>query len=72
MGTGGYFLGVKRPGREADHSSPTSAEAKKKWIHTSTPHTPSWRSAQLVKHRDKFTFVSLEVYEVAHFSYFCL
>jgi hypothetical protein len=28
---------VKRPGREADHSSPTSAEVKKMWIYTSTP-----------------------------------
>jgi hypothetical protein len=37
MGTGGSFPGVKRPGREADHSPSTSAEVKKKWIHTSTP-----------------------------------
>jgi hypothetical protein len=37
--------GIKRPGREADHSPPASAEAKKMWIYTSTPHTPSWRSA---------------------------
>jgi hypothetical protein len=29
--------GVKRPGSEADHSPPTSAEAKKTWIYTSTP-----------------------------------
>jgi hypothetical protein len=36
---------VKRPGREADHSPPTSAEVKKMWIYTSTSHTPSWRSA---------------------------
>jgi hypothetical protein len=28
--------GVKRPGREADHSPPTSAEVKKMWIYTST------------------------------------
>jgi hypothetical protein len=25
------------------------------WIYTSTPHTPSCRSAYLVKHRDNFT-----------------
>jgi hypothetical protein len=31
------FPGVKRPGREADHSPPTSAEVKKMWIYTSTP-----------------------------------
>jgi hypothetical protein len=29
--------GVKQPGREADHSPPTSAEVKKMWIYTSTP-----------------------------------
>jgi hypothetical protein len=28
---------VKRPGREAVHSPPTSAEVKNKWIYTSTP-----------------------------------
>jgi hypothetical protein len=30
-------LGVKRQGREADHSSPTSAQLKKSWIYTSLP-----------------------------------
>jgi hypothetical protein len=33
--------GLKRPGREVDHSPPTSAEVKKMWIYTSTSHTPS-------------------------------
>jgi hypothetical protein len=28
---------VKRPGCEADHSPPASAEVKKMWIYTSTP-----------------------------------
>jgi hypothetical protein len=32
-----WVLGVKRQGREPDHSPPTSAEVKKKWICTSTP-----------------------------------
>jgi hypothetical protein len=36
MVTGVSFPGVKRQGREADHSPPTSAEVKKKWIYTST------------------------------------
>jgi hypothetical protein len=27
-GSGALYLGVKRPGREADHSSPSSAEVK--------------------------------------------
>jgi hypothetical protein len=29
--------GVKREGREADHSPPTSADFNKMWIYTSTP-----------------------------------
>jgi hypothetical protein len=37
--------GVKRPGREADHSPEASAEVKKIWICTSTSYMPSWRSA---------------------------
>jgi hypothetical protein len=34
---GALSLGVKRLGREADHSLPASAEVKKMWIYTSTP-----------------------------------
>jgi hypothetical protein len=30
-------MGVKRPGREADHSHPSSAEVKKSWSYTSIP-----------------------------------
>jgi hypothetical protein len=37
MGTGGFSPGLKRPGREANHSPPTSAELNKMWIYTSTP-----------------------------------
>jgi hypothetical protein len=34
----GLFLrGVKRTGREADNSPPTSADVKKTWIYTCTP-----------------------------------
>jgi hypothetical protein len=32
-----WVPGVKRPGRETDHSLPTSAEVKNTWIYTSTP-----------------------------------
>jgi hypothetical protein len=35
---GALSLGVKRPGHEADHSPPTSAEVKKMWIYTSLPY----------------------------------
>jgi hypothetical protein len=30
-------VGVKRPGREADHSPPSIAEFKNAWSYTSTP-----------------------------------
>jgi hypothetical protein len=35
--TGAFSLGVKRPGSEANHLTPTSAEVKKMWIYASTP-----------------------------------
>jgi hypothetical protein len=42
-------LGVKRPGREADHS-PYSAEVKEYVeLYLYSPNTPSWRGAQLKK-----------------------
>jgi hypothetical protein len=38
--------GVKRPGREADHTLPTSAEVKETWtLYIHSPHMSSWRSA---------------------------
>jgi hypothetical protein len=37
MGSGGPSPGLKRPGREVDHSPPASAEVKEMWIYTSTP-----------------------------------
>jgi hypothetical protein len=36
MVPGALSPGVKRPGREADHSPPTSAEVKKMWMYSST------------------------------------
>jgi len=38
MGTWGSFLGVKRLGREADHSLSFSAEVENAWSYTSAPH----------------------------------
>jgi len=32
-----WVLGVKRPGRKADHSPLSSAEVKNEWNYTSTP-----------------------------------
>jgi hypothetical protein len=37
----GMFLGVKRPGLEADHSPPFSSEVKTMELHFHSPYTPS-------------------------------
>jgi hypothetical protein len=52
---GALSLGVKRPGHEADHSSPSSTEVKNVKLYLRSPDTPSWRGSQL-KHRDDLTF----------------
>jgi hypothetical protein len=53
---GTLSLGIKRPGREADHSPSSSAEIQELVeLYLHSPSTPSWRGAQL-KHRDNFTF----------------
>jgi hypothetical protein len=46
--SGALSSGVKWPGREADHSPPTSVAGKKMWIYTSTP-----------SHRDNFLYFLL-------------
>jgi len=35
--SGAHTPGVRRPGREADHSSPAGAEGENDWNYTSTP-----------------------------------
>jgi hypothetical protein len=53
---GAFSLGVKRPGREADHSSASSAErSRNAWSYISTPQYV-FMAWCLVKHRDNFTF----------------
>jgi hypothetical protein len=42
---GALSSGVKRPGREADHSPPSSDEVKNAWGYTSTPNISSWNGA---------------------------
>jgi hypothetical protein len=37
VGTKGSFTGVKRPGREADHSPPYNVEVKNAWRYISSP-----------------------------------
>jgi hypothetical protein len=40
---GALSLGVKLPGREADHSPPSSTEFKGVELYLRSPNTPSWR-----------------------------
>jgi hypothetical protein len=49
------LLGVKRPGREADHSPPGSAEVKNDGAVPPLPHISSMAQC-LIKRRDSFTF----------------
>jgi hypothetical protein len=51
------FPGVKQPGREADHSPPSSVEVKNIWSYTSTqPYV--FMAWYLVKRKD-FTFIKI-------------
>jgi hypothetical protein len=46
MGTRDSFPGVKRSGREADHSPPSSVEVNEcVELYLHSPSTPSWRGA---------------------------
>jgi hypothetical protein len=45
MGNGCSFPGVKRPGREADYTPPSSAEVKNGGAVPPLPHVPLWHSA---------------------------
>jgi hypothetical protein len=54
MGTGVFSPGIKRPGHEADHSPPSSAEIKNEWSYSSA-HPYVFMVWCSVEHRDKFT-----------------
>jgi hypothetical protein len=56
---GASFPGIKWPGREADHSPPSSAEVKNCGAIPVLPHTSSWYSASLIKHRNNAASTSL-------------
>jgi hypothetical protein len=49
------FLGVKRPGCEADSPLPSSAKVKKDGPIPSLPHV--FKVWHLIEHRDNFTFI---------------
>jgi hypothetical protein len=52
------FPGVKRPGRKADHSPPSSAEVEKAWSYTFTLPQYVFMEWCLVKHRENFILIS--------------
>jgi hypothetical protein len=56
MVPGALSLGLKRPGREADHSHPSSAEVKDAWSYTSTPSIRLNGVVLSYKPRYNFTF----------------
>jgi hypothetical protein len=47
-------LEANRPGREADHSLPSSAEIKNAWSYTSTPPMRLHDMVLNLKHKDNF------------------
>jgi hypothetical protein len=52
---GARSLGIKRPGREADHSPPSSAVVKECVdLYFHSPNTPSWCGAQLKEAQGHF------------------
>jgi len=55
-GTRCSFSGVKRPGREDNHSPPRSAEVKNAWSSISTPNTPSRHGVQFKKAQKQLYF----------------
>jgi hypothetical protein len=57
MGTGVSFLGGKVAGREADHSTLSSAEVKEcVELYLRSSNTPLWRGAHLKNQWGNFTF----------------
>jgi hypothetical protein len=64
---GALFMAVKRPGREADHSPPSSAEVKNACSYISTPQY-AFMAWCFVKHRDNFIFTLLSRIKHSHFN----
>jgi hypothetical protein len=50
------YLRVTRPGREADHSPPSSAEVKNGGAVPPLLHMSSWHGAQMKTYSDNLTF----------------
>jgi hypothetical protein len=55
---------VKRPGRETDHSPPSSAEVRNGGAIPPIPHILSWHRAQLINHRNNFYIFCLLLFVI--------
>jgi hypothetical protein len=56
IGRGAISSAVKRPGREADHSLPYSADVKNGGALPPLPYLSSCRGAKLIKHREILSY----------------
>jgi hypothetical protein len=63
---GALTQGIRRPGREADHSPSSSTEVKNAWSYTSTPSV-LLHGVVLVKQRDSVAFYLNLHYLVLHY-----
>jgi hypothetical protein len=65
---GALFVGIKRSGREANHSPPSSAEVQKcVMLYLHCHNTPSWRGAQLKNAQGQLYFTFTFQYLVSGF-----
>jgi hypothetical protein len=65
-------LWIKLSGRETDHSPPCSAKIKNGGDIPRLPHTSSWHSAYLVKHRENFALLPYDTYYITYLLLFSL
>jgi hypothetical protein len=66
--TGVSPLGVKRPGRETDHSPPSSAEVNNSWSCTSTPQYAFMAWCSVKKARGKLCLIlSLNIHYIEYY-----
>jgi hypothetical protein len=65
--------GIKRPERKADHSPPTSVEAKNGGSIQPLSHTSSWRRDYLIRHRDNLPLPRRKYPSIyKYFSFVCV
>jgi hypothetical protein len=58
---------VRRPGHEGDHSSPSLMEDKNDGAIPLLPHMSSRHRAQLITHRENFTFIIIIIHAFIFF-----